>query len=292
MFYLALIFYPMKEFILFNLGYINQPPDISVGNIIGTITFLINELNPHWINYPVPGGWSITVEMTFYLFVPILFKIITSLNKALLITSIAYLISIIANFSIKFLNIFPIDAYGKAYLFYWFPNQLFIFCLGIMLYFVYSQKSSMEKYSRKILLFGSILLMFILTQIKIDTDYLQVHFLFGILFLVFAYALYLEPLHILVNRVTIFIGKISFSMYLTHFIVLQTVDLIVNLEIIKPLSGVYNFFYLYLLTLVITIAVSKLTYQYVELKGIDFSNKIIYRRNENNSVHDSHYNSV
>lgn len=72
MFYLAMIYY------LFNS---NSFSSVSVKHLLSIITFT-NGWNPQWINSIVPGGWSVAVEMTFYLVVPFIFKAIDNIKKA------------------------------------------------------------------------------------------------------------------------------------------------------------------------------------------------------------------
>ena len=45
------------------------PKPLTIGSFLSTMTFT-HGWNPRWINQVLPGGWSIAVEMTFYLMVP------------------------------------------------------------------------------------------------------------------------------------------------------------------------------------------------------------------------------
>ena len=49
-----------------------------------TNVMLLNSLHPGGII--VPGGWTISIEMLFYCMLPVLFKYITTLNKAIVFT--------------------------------------------------------------------------------------------------------------------------------------------------------------------------------------------------------------
>ena len=61
-----------------------------VSNVFANLTFL-HGFSPYWINSLVPGGWSIAVEMTFYLIVPFLVTKIRTTNQAIWLMLIAIL---------------------------------------------------------------------------------------------------------------------------------------------------------------------------------------------------------
>ena len=71
LYYLAIIYYLWQD----GTGpryWLGNAPKITNSNIISNVFFL-HGLNPYWITSLVPGGWSVTVEVMFYLCVPILF---------------------------------------------------------------------------------------------------------------------------------------------------------------------------------------------------------------------------
>ena len=147
LFYLAAIIYSARDVILNHFstgGY----QDFELLPFTSTFLLVTNGLNPSWINLVVPGGWSITVEMTFYLFVPLLFRKIKSLRGSIVFTVFTFLIAFFANY------VYTIIAAGHisenkldSYLFYWFPNQLPVFSLGILVYFLIekTQKINLSK---------------------------------------------------------------------------------------------------------------------------------------------------
>ncbi|OAB48438.1 acyltransferase family protein [Paenibacillus antarcticus] len=126
MFYIGLLFYPF----FMNLK------DISIGNIFGTLSFIGNGFSPYWINSLVPGGWSITVEMTFYLFVPLLFRLIKDLKKSVLFLGASFIICMEIKVVLSRIHVINDPFTWKIYLYSWFPNQFPIFALGIILFFL------------------------------------------------------------------------------------------------------------------------------------------------------------
>jgi len=85
----------------------------------------------------VPGSWSVAAEFGFYFLLPLLVTLASSLGRAAVALVASLVLAYIAN-QIAF-DIY-IDTYGfKAtdqFLFFWLPNQLPVFLLGIGLYHV------------------------------------------------------------------------------------------------------------------------------------------------------------
>ncbi|MCX7309105.1 MAG: acyltransferase family protein, partial [Afipia sp.] len=92
-FYFAMLFYLMKD----GTGATPWAPQgIQSWQIISTLLF-INGWLPDSINAVVPGGWSIAVEMTFYLFVPLCFAVITNVTRASILFVVLVVAGIVAN---------------------------------------------------------------------------------------------------------------------------------------------------------------------------------------------------
>jgi peptidoglycan/LPS O-acetylase OafA/YrhL len=80
----------------------------------------------------VPGGWSLFVEETFYLFLPLIFGFISSTRRAL---GLAILLFVISELWWRFAS--QIQAFSHAnFIFFAPPAHWFAFGLGILLFFV------------------------------------------------------------------------------------------------------------------------------------------------------------
>ena len=85
----------------------------------------------------IPGGWSVSVEFTFYALFPLIALGVTTLRRAVFFTLGALILAILANRAGFFL-------WGSAYstravediLYFWFPNQLPVFALGTVVFFL------------------------------------------------------------------------------------------------------------------------------------------------------------
>jgi peptidoglycan/LPS O-acetylase OafA/YrhL len=269
MYYLGIIYYLFQDG--FGARYwLGDATHISVFNIISNITFL-HGFNPYWINSLVPGGWSIAVEMTFYAILPFLFLKIKNLNQAFNFFTISVIIRFIFHIALYKLHVIGSELLWYWYLFFYFPSQLPIFSLGIMMYFIILEKEKITCISGKSLLIFSLLL---LSQLLTGTEiFLPNHILFGIGFLIFGIAISRYKSKIFVNPIITYIGRISFSMYLVHFAVLYWME---KLNFINFVSGeVLNFTIRFFIVILVTAVISTVSYKWIEIPFQNMGRKVI-----------------
>lgn len=110
----------------------------TLGNIAANLGF-VHGLVPSANNSIVPGGWSIAVEMMFYLFFPLAFKAAECLWRRLGLAGIAILYSLALTGALLFqftsfaLNGNPIG--NNSFAFFFIANQLPAFAAGMGWYF-------------------------------------------------------------------------------------------------------------------------------------------------------------
>ncbi len=256
-FYFVILYYFFKN----GLGpsyWIEDGKSITVPNLLAHLTFL-NGWSPYWINTLVPGGWSVAIEMPFYLMVPLLYKKMTSLKQAVWLTGICFILSKFLSFFLKKYPLIDNNELWQAFLYYWLPNQLPMFFFGIILYFLYLetvvksthqgspllQKPALESSwgskmvalldtsttvnlknpiylwlnTMKPLLIMGLSFLAFSFASKIDTS-LELLFR-GLVFVALAFFLQLKSFPLLVNRFSCYLGQISYSAYLVHFDVLN-----------------------------------------------------------------------
>jgi peptidoglycan/LPS O-acetylase OafA/YrhL len=260
MYYLAILFYvfvfPMYPF-----------------STIGTIynfTF-VHGLSIEWINNIVPGGWSIGVEMLFYVLLPFLFFRIKNLDQAIKFFIGSMIFKAILEYLIRTVIIAPDKAQMDLFLTFYLPNQLPIFSLGIIFYFIAEKgefKLSFIKQSTLLSLIG-VLMVLLVFESKILIDNI---ISFGIMFLILA--IYMSRTKgFLLNKGLCQIGKYSFSIYLLHFAVIAFLE---NTSIYNiHLGGIFSFLLQYVFVAICAIVVSAITYNLIELKGQALGRKII-----------------
>jgi peptidoglycan/LPS O-acetylase OafA/YrhL len=248
MYYLGIVYY------LFQDGFgprywLGDIDSVTTGNIAANFLF-IHGINPYWITSVVPGGWTISVEMTFYSLIPLLFRKIHSLNRAISFVAGCLLVSIILKYVL--LKNPLISHYGlwQEFLFFYFPNQIGIFGLGIVAYFLIIKKDYAVSNA-------NYLIIVILIILGITWDLIPSHFYFGFSFLVLIVSLSKATNTFLINKITIFFGKISFSTYLVHFAVLHWFKVFGFFNLIK-ISTIFESLTGYFLFLILVMCTSAL----------------------------------
>jgi len=262
------------------------PQGINWGHILSTV-FFVHGWHPSTFNSVVPGGWSIAVEAMFYLILPLCFHKIKDMHIAGWFVFVALLFSILCNTYTTFLldhfSDFPIYRIN-AFTTLWFPSQLPVFSLGFLLYFMIGalgkERTIGEKDIQKSLLFSSIALYLILTLPFGSFKYIPQYFIYGIAFVFLVYALSVYPQILWVNRMTCYIGKISFSCYIFHFASIRVANRFLfpsNPTLFAQIPPLLQILIFYGLVLLLTILISHFSFKFIETPGIEVGKKIIYR---------------
>lgn len=133
MYYLAIIYYSITSLIFYQ--------QIDFKGLFSNL-FFVHGLWPDTINTYVPGGWSITVEIFFYCLIPFIIRKINNLNQAVSFLIISYIFRFIAIYLTR--RLIGNEGINGEFLYLFFPNQLPIFAVGIILYFVIIKKETIE----------------------------------------------------------------------------------------------------------------------------------------------------
>jgi len=275
-YYLGILYYLIR--ITYNLPYWqgNQIV-ITKFNIISNF-FYCNGLSPYWINSVVPGGWSITVEMFFYILFPFLFKRIRNINSAFIFLNLSLVIKLVLQEIFQYSN-FISDAYlWREFLFYYFPSQLPIFALGIILYFLIENADNIKLVKTKNFTFLFILLPLQIGS-KFDFLYLN-HIIFGIIFIGFAIFLSKGKFNFLSQSFIRYIGKISFSIYIIHFIVIAWLAKFHLIDFCD--NYLINFMLRFTVVLLLSVFISTLSYRIIEIPFQNLAKRLILKAENNN----------
>lgn len=178
----------------------------------------------------IPGGWSVSVEFTFYALFPLIALAVTTLWRAVFFALGALVLAILAN-RVGF------SLWGGAYstravediLYFWFPNQLPIFALGTVVFFLLRPAARIIPARRADLVAALALgLFFALSWSPFPQWAGESRWLLGMAqaaalpLALFVLALSrAAPGSLFVNPAAALIGKISFSAYLLHYAAIE-----------------------------------------------------------------------
>ncbi|QNE39483.1 acyltransferase [Hymenobacter sp. NBH84] len=265
-------------------------PSSKVGllAIVANLTFTLG-LHPYWISSIVHNGWSIGTEMLFYLFVPLLYRWVKSVYHAMWFLVFGLIFAKATIFSVA--HIIPRfvsaemtkSGLWNAFLYQFFPSQVPIFALGILLYFLiraYQNSALDDQLLNRRRLAWPILTLFALLFINgplqtFSTDGIIPSFIstYTLLYMPFIFALFLNPVKLVVNKVMIYLGKVSYSLYLTHALVIIFLENVLPPFILG--RGLLNYALFLGMTLLITVLLSTLTYFFIEKPGQVWGQRII-----------------
>ena len=247
---------------------------------IGLTALFLHGWHPETINSVVPGGWSIAVEVSFYLLLPLLFRLVTSRTRALVFLVFSLLLGRFADDWLAPL-LTPDYPQSYAYLaenfrFFWIFGQLPIFALGILLYFLLRDRR--EKPDRRLGWLSLIAALGLFATLfwqmgPLTPPPFHAVVLVGVSCLLFGFALHQTHSRLLVNPLAVFLGQISYSLYFVHFAVFQF--LFPRWPAGLPVTGWWATPLALLLVLAIAGAISFATYRWIELPGIALGRRLV-----------------
>jgi peptidoglycan/LPS O-acetylase OafA/YrhL len=272
LFYIMILIYLIKDVLI-----LKTFPTTS--EIMANFAFIFN-LYPPYFESIVTTGWTIGVEMLFYLILPLIYLGFNTIRRSLIFLActmaladiVHYLLSQFAPFSQEIMSGYMSVA-----------SFLPVFSTGIICYLIY--KNYIHKISRaygrliSILLF--ILTFFILFMVILNPDFyfipLSERYWQAIAFSTLCLSLSLYPNRLLVNGFTAFYGKISYSVYLLHPLLIYFLKPAYNFIYAGIAPPGLAFFYCLLLTLILLTLSSLFTYRFIEEKGILYGKMLIAR---------------
>jgi peptidoglycan/LPS O-acetylase OafA/YrhL len=185
-----------------------------------------------------------------------------------------------------------IDAYtgpGRVVSFFfenWFFSQLPIFALGILAYFIFVKirHTTSPELGWVLIICSSFFFFNLLTINEVYGAFLPELFYYGLIFLLIIIGVYLAAPAIIINPFTIWVGRISFSLYLIHFIVIDFLLTIFPAGIIG-LGKTINFFVFFIFTIILSCLISHITYKYIEAPGMQAGRTLIQKINQTSRSH-------
>jgi peptidoglycan/LPS O-acetylase OafA/YrhL len=247
------------------------PHGLSTATVVLTALFA-NGWHPEMINSIVPGGWSIAVEMTFYLVFPLLMLCIrtwTTAALAVVCTMLAvHWLNPVASGHFERLYADTPHQVVWAFAYFWFPNQLTVFLIGFLTYFTikdWPAPSRLPLYGLFVLTMG------VIFWLPFSGILSEKHIIFSVCFASIAYCMANGVGNrLLENRVIRWIGKISFSAYLWHYAMTIVIP-----HYLWHGATALDFVIEYGLCVIMTTALASVTYLFVERPMIKVGDAVV-----------------
>ena len=261
------------------------PDGISKFDVLITALF-INGWKAAAINSVVPGGWSVAVETSFYLLLPLCFLWVKSLRSALVATFVCLVIRNWAGvwYMTHVAHQFPPSQTYLTYSFaweFWLPSQLPVFMLGIILYFV---KERMPTNLRLGAFWLSMFAALIVASPSLNVEqFFPVQFICTIAFLCLALPMLSGEIPFLNINPLQQIGKVSFSAYLLHPYLMQLAERIASRLGFSRADSDWRYVIAVIVTATISAIVCSYTYRFIEEPGMKAGAWIIQKLRRNDA---------
>lgn len=196
---------------------------VSFKNILAHV-FLAHGLFPHYTDSILGVEWYLGVLWIFYLITPILFKVVSSLEKAVIFIVAVFIVNPFCNMGLAYILPAGPDPYiYKEYLENFGPfSQFLVYSFGILLYFVIVKLRDKQIKHKKVLAYALLIFATILVFGQVAGAGNPVWFsrneMFGLFFAIIIFSQAIYPSVLIDNPVFKFIGRYSYGIYLFQFI--------------------------------------------------------------------------
>jgi peptidoglycan/LPS O-acetylase OafA/YrhL len=272
-FRIAPLFFVLLAFSIWRDGR-GSHPGHPVTEILANVTFTFN-LFDGWETGIVWASWAIGVEMLFYAVFPLLFRIINTPLRAWAAAGLATLASGLAMSGLLGAGgLDAVTAYGLL-------RHLPVFLYGIAAYHLFNAlitvpAATAHRYCLAALVAGSVLLVALVVgsaQAVVGPGAGWV--LFGAAYAAVLMGLSRFPVRLLVNRVTTWLGQVSYSLYLGHPIVVALLMPVFRRIYAAVPQPDLAWLACAALTLAIALPLAQLGYRVIEVPGIRAGHRVL-----------------
>jgi peptidoglycan/LPS O-acetylase OafA/YrhL len=273
LFYLGIIIYYLYYY--FRSSHLLDFQNFYTLNNLILNLFFINNFIPPSISF-IPGGETITTELNFYLIFPFLFYYLIKKKKLFISTIFIIPIMLILNLIFyKFFNFYDFSQIGFYRTIY---VQLFVFLLGFVFYYLVKTNNFKRAIlvNKKYFILLILIFIFVILNKKINPEYFYFKNLIIVSYILifFSYLIFLKKnffkKYYLYKLICNF-GKVSYSMYIFHWIVLDIVAYIINSNIFFK-NSLFNLLTIILSGILMTYFIALISYRF-EKFFINFGKK-------------------
>ena len=255
--------------------YIHYGKVYSLQEIFINFLFLFNFF-PGMHGSIVWAGWTIGIEYIIYVILPFCFVYVRSERRALVILLFCAVVSATAR------GLYAELSLPTGYGFKSFLGQIGVFAVGIPAFFIY--RASLGTAHQAIYGYLAFLIFLTLVMGMLNISFPSLHGpekihlqIWALAFGALIISQTLAPIGIVTNRFTVFLGELSFSLYLWHPMIIYNLAPVYEL-IYKEIAEPYLAFPLcFLVTVVLLISVAAVSHRLIEVPGIAIGERLIRR---------------
>lgn len=275
LYYLAAILYPVEQYAIYRASHQRYGSVAHIPEIAANLLFLHTWI-PSANNSVVPGGWSIGVEMFFYLLVPLIWLVRAGWVRTAVLGAMGAAGIAVTLMTCQF---WTGSAYvpNDTYLYYWFPAQAPVIVVGLILYSVARERLWTATTDRWGWLYFAGFLASLFPALALGTTDELAPVIAPIVFAA-GFALLVLSLRsrfrtLVVNRTAVELGRISFSVYIFHFLVLDCIRALIQKGHVDR-TGAWMFPVVLAVALLITSGIALASKRYVEDPGIRLGHRL------------------
>jgi peptidoglycan/LPS O-acetylase OafA/YrhL len=282
LFRIAPLFYFMVIFELFRQFYYGKISS-SLTDIFLNISFAFGFVP---FSGFVWGGWSIGVEMIFYVVFPVLLLLIRDHKMSLLFLIVSVITCYAIRSALRIQHMAAPEVHRWDWSYFSFASNFCFFAFGIYAYHIVKIVKETSVWTRMVIPVGVTCLIgsFWIWDVakKVYSNGRLDLMLWATAFMLLTIWQYQSPSRVVANRFFQYVGERSFSVYLLHpvFISLPKSSIQDLYAVLLPYCGQYAFFVCAVAVLTVVLAFSELTYRLIEVRGINLGRTIIHRRRQ------------
>lgn len=266
----------IRDWLLF--GVIHDP-----WRVLLTLSFAYNLVPGHETSL-VWAGWTLGVEVLFYLVFPSIYRHVNDVWRAGAFAVVALALAVA--FRHTAILVLPPEVTRGQFIPLSILSKLPAFAFGVLAFHIYSQFVAQQRRST---LVSAILVAAGLAVMSTATWGSQQSGLPPLAFYSAAYTLLviglaIVPWSALVNRLTLFLGTISYSLYLAHPTVVYLLIPIYRRVYDWPTSTAVKFGSCALITIALASLISAITYRWIEQPGMRLGDRLLKRRSASDGL--------
>ncbi|MDE7205284.1 MAG: acyltransferase [Lachnospiraceae bacterium] len=209
--------------------YLGSLAKVSWLNVLCNLLF-VHGFYPYYAN-SINANWFMGVLAVFYLLAPVMYRIINSLERAIMAICIISPVGYVLRHVLLSIKVLAVDGIWQDYVnIISFPSELPVILLGVLVYYIYLQidKRDVIKSKRWFSVSIVVLMTFFMVSLILKKDLFMLFnniFSFGVLFAMLLLSQLIYPIKIFNNKFLAVIGKHSYGIYLSHIIIMKYMNL-------------------------------------------------------------------